>query len=282
MKARIMKAGATLAAAVAAASMIVGFGGSSSAATLRLQAFGITSDGSTMAMFHTDTPGTLDWVRDVVDLVGDTKLVGIDVRVQDGKLYVLGDQGGIYTVALPMGPVMDLTKVSQIQSHAALNGTNFGVDFNPAADRLRVVSDKTQNLRHDLNTNTTTIDSPLSATGVSAAAYTNNDLDPATATTLFDINTVTDQVVIQSPPNNGSLVATGNLGVDVGPNAGLDIYSDLSNGKTVSNTAFGSFTPAGGKASLYTVELLTGTASLVGQFPTLVPITDIAVALDTN
>ncbi|WP_207944684.1 DUF4394 domain-containing protein [Actinomadura rubrisoli] len=148
-----------------------------------------------------------------------------------------------------------------------LKGTNFGVDFNPVADRLRVTSDTGLNLRHDLNSNTTVIDSPLSATGVSAAAYTDNDRSQATETTLFDVNTATDQVVIQSPPSSGSLVPTGTRCVDAGPNPGLDIFSDLSNGKTTSNPAFGTFIPAGGKATLYTVELLTGACSPVGPVP---------------
>jgi hypothetical protein len=156
-----------------------------------LRAFGITSDGTLMAMFTTDRPQVLDWVRAVTGLSGDTKLIGIDIRVQ--------------------------------------NGTMYGVDFNPAADRLRVISDNGQNLRHNLADGTTIEDTTLTtppatgpARGVTAAAYTNNDLNPDTATTLFDINTTTDQVVIQSPANNGTLAPTGALGVDAGPNAGLD------------------------------------------------------------
>jgi hypothetical protein len=275
MKARITMGVAALATAAA---MVVGLAGSSSAATLRQQAFGITSDGMLMAAFKTDTPQVLDWVRAPTGLVGDTSLTGIDFRPQDGKMYALGNHGGIYTVSLNVvGSEGTLTKVSQLT--VGLNGTNFGVDFNPAADRLRVISDKGQNLRHDLNTNTTAVDSPLSAAGVSAAAYTNNDLDPATATTLFDVSPAADQVVIQSPPNNGSLVPTGSLGVDAGPNAGFDIFSDLSNGKTISNSGFGTFIPSGGMATLYTIEPIIGTASRVGQFP--LPITDIAVALDS-
>jgi len=35
-----------------------------------------------------------------------------------------------------------------------------------------------------------------------------DDLDPNTGTTLFDIDTSLNQVVIQSPPNAGSLVPT--------------------------------------------------------------------------
>ncbi|HEU5156617.1 MAG TPA: DUF4394 domain-containing protein [Streptosporangiaceae bacterium] len=275
MKARIKMGVAALSVAAA---MVVGLGGSSSAAPLRLQAFGITSDGGLMAAFKTDTPQQLDWVRVPTGLVGDTSLIGLDFRVQNNTLYAVGNRGGIYTVSLNVGFEATLTKVSQLT--VALSGSNFGVDFNPAADRLRVISDAGQNLRHDLNTNTTVIDGPLSATGVSAAAYTNNDLHPDTATTLFDINTTTDQVVIQSPPNNGSLAATGSLGVDAGPNAGFDIFSDLSNGKTISNTAFGAFIPSGGSATLYTVELLTGAATRVGTFP--LAITEVAVSLDSN
>ena len=62
--------------------------------------------------------------------------------------------------------------------------------------------------------------------GVTGAAYTNNDFEPnpataKTGTTLFDIDTMLDQVVIQSPPNNGILVATGKLGVDADAAGGL-------------------------------------------------------------
>lgn len=41
-------------------------------------------------------------------------------------------------------------------------------------------------------------------TGVTGAAYTNNDLDPVRATTLYDLATATNQVVIQSPANAGT------------------------------------------------------------------------------
>ena len=73
----------------------------------------------------------------------------------------------------------------------ALSGTSFGVDFNPAADRLRIVSDTGQNLRHNVNAGGVTVtDAPLNYAGVTASgivgsAYTNNDLDALTATTLY-------------------------------------------------------------------------------------------------
>jgi hypothetical protein len=179
-----------------------------------------------------------------------------------------------------------VAKVSQLS--VGLKGTAFGVDFNPAADRLRVISDTNQNLRHNLHDGTTVSDTTLSngpgspASGVTAAAYTNNDLNSDTATTLFDINTVTDQIVIQSPANNGLLAPTGSLGGYVATNAGLDVYSDLSGGKTVSNSGFATIVNADGDAILNTVDLLTGAATQVGDYPFPLTITDIAVALDTN
>jgi hypothetical protein len=277
MKARIMRGVAALAAVAAAAAMVVGFGGSSSAAGLRLQAYGISSDGTLMAAFKTDTPQVLDWVRTPAPLVNDMKLIGIDFRVQNNTMYAVGDKGGIYTVSLNAGSEGTLTKVSQLTT--PLQGTNFGVDFNPAADRLRVISDFGQNLKHNLNINNTETNNPLSASSVPAAAYTNNDLQSGTATTLFDLITSTGQVAIQSPPDLGFLIPTGLCG-PMGPNAGLDIFSDLSNGKTISNTAFATFIPPGGRAGLYTVDVLTGACSPVGQFP--LSITDVTVALDSN
>lgn len=261
-----------------------GTGAAAPAATPSLRAFGISGDGTLMATFWTDRPQVLDWVRTITGLSGDTGLIGIDFRVQNGLMYGVGNKGGIYTIKTPPATTdVVVTKVSQLQY--ALNGTNFGVDFNPAADRLRVISDNGQNLRHNLNDHTTIQDLNLTTPptegttkGVSAAAYTNNDLDATTATTLVDINTTTDQVVLQSPANNGTLAPTGSLGIDAGINAGLDIYSTLSAGKTTDNTAFATLTPSGaGTPSLYTLNILTGQATSIGQFP--LNITDLAISL---
>ncbi|MFK4222527.1 DUF4394 domain-containing protein [Streptomyces sp. NPDC019890] len=251
-----------------------------------LRAFGISSDGTLMATFTTDRPQVLDWVRAVTGLSDDTALIGIDFRVQNALMYGVGNQGGIYTIKTPpVTTYVVVTKVSQLS--VPLYGTNFGVDFNPAADRLRVISDNGQNLRHNLADGTTTEDTTLTTPpatgptrGVTAAAYTNNDLNADTATTLFDINTATDQAVIQSPANSGTLAPTGALGVDAGRNAGFDIFSDLTSGKTTSVSAFATLTSASGSATLYSVNLFTGATASVGQFP--LPITDIAIALDTN
>ncbi|GLZ38090.1 DUF4394 domain-containing protein [Actinokineospora sp. NBRC 105648] len=288
MKVRLKRRIAATAALLSVVGAVsVGAAGSSAAQTTGLRAFGITADGTLMVVFSTDRPQVLDWVRVVTGLNGDTALIGIDFRVQNGLLYGVGNAGGVYAITTPpTTPDVVVKKVSQLS--VPLWGNNFDVDFNPAADRLRVISDQGQNLRHNLTDGSTTEDAILTTPpslgptrGVTAAAYTNNDLNPDTATTLFDINTATDQVVVQSPANNGTLAPTGALGIDAGPNAGLDIYSDLVNGKPVSATAFATLTSGNSnETALYNVNLLTGAATAVGKFP--LGITDIAIALDTN
>ncbi len=54
---------------------------------------------------------------------------------------------------------------------------------------------------------------PEVATGITAAAYSNNDLDADTSTTLYDLDMHLQQVAIQSPAGSGQLAATGKTGV---------------------------------------------------------------------
>ena len=212
----------------------------------------------------------------------DTALVGIDFRVQNGQLYGVGNGGGIYTID-PRTAQASL--VSQLT--VPLEGTSFGVDFNPAADRLRIISDTGQNLAHNVNPGgTTAVNTVLNypapvninpALGVTGAAYTNNDLSDTTATTLFDIDTVLNQVAIQSPPAQGALVAVGSLTVDPDTPVGFDLYTDLQDGVAFNNRGFASLM-VGGVSGFYRVNILTGQAFLIGTFKDSV--IDIAIPLN--
>ncbi|RVX40611.1 uncharacterized protein DUF4394 [Nonomuraea polychroma] len=252
---------------------------------------GLTTAGD-LVVFRSDNPGNVDRAGRISGLRGDRRVVGIDYRVQDGRLYAVGDRGGVYT----LDDRARATKVSQLT--VDLQGRTFGVDFNPAANRLRVISDTGQNLRHNIDdpngapargataTDGTLTNPPVppatagaTATGVTGAGYTNNDLNAATATTLFDVDTMNDQIAVQSPANAGNLAPTGKLGVDAATDAGFDVYSSLSNGVTVSNTAYATL-KVRGAYRFYTVNLLTGAANLVGTFPGSRQVTDIAVQLD--
>ncbi|MDO0932979.1 DUF4394 domain-containing protein [Streptomyces sp. DG2A-72] len=262
--------------------------GAGAAQSDRLTAIGLTAD-QRLVSFRTDRPDRVLPLGKVNGLQGDTKLVGIDYRVQNGKLYGVGDRGGIYTVR-EIGA--KATKVGRLS--VALQGQSFGVDFNPAANRLRVISDTGQNLRHNIDdpagapaAGTTAVDGTLTnppvppatvgatAQGVTGAAYTNNDLSQTTATTLFDVDTAGDQVSIQSPANAGNLAPTGKLGVDAGPSAGFDIYTSTRSG---SNTAYGVLS-VGGTQRLYRVDLLNGSVTRSGTFDGGRAVVDLALPL---
>jgi len=257
----------------------------------RLQVIGLTSD-QRLVQFRACKPSRVREIGPVSGLGGgDSTLVGIDFRPKDGLLYGVGNGGGIYTIDRTTGQASFVSQLS-----VALNGTFFGVDFNPAADRLRIVSDNgLQNLRHNVDAPTggTTEDlgltytapptMPVPATGIAASAYTNNDLTamspPNTGTTLFELDTNLNQIAIQSPPNNGILVATGQLGVDPGSAAGFDIYTWLGlDGMSIGNTGLASLSVSGA-TGLYSLDPLTGRALPLGPLGDAL-VVDIAIPLN--
>lgn len=254
-------------------------GGTWSRGTLNV--IGLSTSGTSLVRFDTDNPGYVRGTTTVRGLAGgDSKLIGIDYRVQDGKLYGVGNNtanAGIYSIDPSTGTATLFTRLT-----VALSGTTFGVDFNPAANALRVVSDNGQNLRQPLAVvpTATATDVVLTyppattaAPGINGAAYTNNDLDPNTATTLYDLDTARDQIAIQSPANSGTLSATGKLGVDAVGDTGFDIYSTIRSGSTVDLMGFAAI-----NGSLYEITLFTGRATLRGTIGTSVK--DIAIPLN--
>jgi hypothetical protein len=140
-----------------------------------------------------------------------------------------------------------------------LSGNAFGVDFNPQADRLRIVSDTQQNLRVNVATGVAVVDGALNpaAPNVGAAAYTNN-VAGAAFTSLYTIDATTDTLNLQNPPNAGTQVTVGALGVNVTNLAGFDIARGT-------NRALAAMTPGAGQNSLYDINLVTGAATLLGE-----------------
>lgn len=253
-----------------------------------LQVVGLTDD-QRLICFNEKTPGDARDLGSVSGLMSGDVLIGIDFRVQDKKLYGVSRTGGIY-VLTPTGAIA--TKVNQLT--VLLDGTSFGVDFNPVADRLRIVSDTGQNLRHNVNAGgVTLVDDPLdyppatpvnavgpNATGVTGSAYTNNDLDASTGTTLYALDSNLDQIDIQSPPNDGTLAATGKLGVDATVSVGFDIYSTIREGVTVGVQALASLQAASGVSSFYSISLSSGKATLRGNFAPRNKVIGIAIPLN--
>ena len=63
-----------------------------------LRVIGLTDDGR-LVSFKARSPEKTRDIGSVKGLTGtDTALIGIDFRVQDGKLYGVGNGGGVYTI----------------------------------------------------------------------------------------------------------------------------------------------------------------------------------------
>lgn len=248
-----------------------------------LKVVGLAGGGTRLVTFTSDEPGDTRGLGKVMGLSGDTALVGIDYRVQDGKLYGLGNQGGLYTIA-----GVQATRTGN--PAVPLDGSEaYDIDVNPAADALRIITAKGGNLRvpFAVPNSAATVDTALTrpvvpattpptsepALGLTGAAYTNNDLDATTGTTLFDIDTARDQVTIQAPANSGTTAATGSTGQDFGANTGFDIYTTLNNGKAGQLFAF-----AVNGGSFYRINLLNGVTGKVGRLEDRT-VTDIALPL---
>jgi hypothetical protein len=212
--------------------------------------------GSELIRFHSASPGTVRSTATITGLQPAETIVGIDVRPADGQLYGVGSTSRLYLLNPLTGAATAIGSFTP-----ALAGSRFGVDFNPTVDRLRVVSDADQNLRINPLTVTAIVDGTLNpgTPSVSGAAYLNN-VDGTTATVLYDIDAATDQLVIQNPPNNGTLVPVGSLGVDATADIGFDI-------SPLDNAAFAALR-VGGVSGLYSINLTTGAATPLGAIGT--------------
>lgn len=231
----------------------LGFGVSTASAEV---AVGTTSAGL-IVTFDTANPGVILTSNAVTGLAANEVLLGIDTRPANGFIYGIGSLGGIYTLT-PGGTATQVSTSSTVPS-----GDFFGVDFNPVPDRMRVVSTNNQNLRINVDTGAAIVDGTLNISGsgnspfIVDAAYINNR-PGVTATTLYTIDSRTDVLNRQVPPNNGTQVLVGSLGIDINSIGGFDVSG-------VSDRAFASLILDGGSTSrLYEINLGTGTASDLG------------------
>ncbi|KQB98874.1 DUF4394 domain-containing protein [Pedobacter sp. Hv1] len=187
---------------------------------------------------------------------GET-VVGMDMRPLNGRVYALGSSSRLYRVNLATA---EFTQIGSGAFTTLLNGTNFGFDFDPISDRIRVVSNTGQNLRINPSDAVVTNDPGLSPSGVTigAAAFSNN-FKGANTTTLYVIDYATDRLYTQEPIS-GVLTEVGALKVDATGANGFDIISTLS-----TNTGYALLT-VGTETRLYYINLITGEASLTSKF----------------
>ncbi len=208
-----------------------------------------------LVSFNRDTPGSARTTASVTGLQPGESLVGIDYRPADGLLYGVGSSGRIYTLnpetgAATLKSTLGADTSDTSAPYTALAGTDFGVDFNPVADRLRVVSNTGQSLRINVDTGATTTDGNINGgaanTAVTGSAYTNSFAGTA-STTLYALDSATDTLYVQNPPNNGTLATPVALGVDGGAVNGFDIDARTNMGYAVMTVA--------GARTLYTINL---------------------------
>jgi hypothetical protein len=121
---------------------------------------------SQLLQFDSATPGTTSAPVAITGVASGFRLVGMDLRPANSQIYALAVSANpainrLYTLNRNTGAATLAATLSE-----PIAGTNFGIDFNPVADRLRVVSDTGQNYRINVATGETFIDLPLGyATG---------------------------------------------------------------------------------------------------------------------
>ncbi|MBY0380921.1 MAG: DUF4394 domain-containing protein [Xanthobacteraceae bacterium] len=212
------------------------------------------------ALIGTDTIAIVDTAQKKA--IGSVKvsgisgaLVGIDVRPSDGMLYGVVDDGTIVTIAKDGSATMKSKLDTMV-----VKGLPVTVDFNPVADRLRIMAADGTNLRANVDDGKVTRDGDHKYAdadmhkgekpNIIAGAYTNS-VKGTKETALFNIDGTIDGLIKQAPPNDGVLGAVGKLGIKP-TTAAFDIWSD-GNGKNEAWLMAGD--------TLYSVDLATGKAS---------------------
>lgn len=227
-------------------------------------------DGKTLVILD----GASGEVGKTVAVSGASRLLGIDVRPADGMLYGVTVEGAVVTIDPMNGKAMEKSKLKTMLPP----GVTATIDFNPVADRLRIIGSDGTNLRANVDDGAVTTDGMLKFAetdmhkgekpNVVAGAYLNS-VKGAKETTLFDIDGTIGAVLKQAPPNDGVLNAVGKLGVTLSGPVAFDIVADGMGNNTAWLIAAG---------TLHKVDLMSGKATAAGKV-TGAPgaITDIAV-----
>ncbi len=235
------------------------------------------NDNNTLVAFNANNPAQTSSVQ-VTGIEGT--LIGIDTRPANGLIYGITTTNNIYSInPQSLGFTIDanggLNNTMTPQSVAATlvstlsqpfeGGTVSGFDFNPVPDRLRLVGENNQNFRINVDTGAVIVDGTLAFGAgdanaavdptISASGYTNS-FAGTTSTQLYNIDTQLNTLLLQNPPNDGTLVTVGNLGVDFGNLAGFDIVSGMAG----ENAAF-----AVANSMLYSINLTNGQATSLGM-----------------
>jgi hypothetical protein len=228
-------------------------------------------DGTMLAMFDSETPSKVS----TMPVKGADMLVGIDYRPDNGTLVGVTGDNRIVTIDPATGTA---TELSAMNTPLPMADMPVIVDFNPMADRLRLMTGTT-NHRVNAETGEVTVDGSLAFEEgdmhsdempmIAAAAYTNSFGKPE-ETAMYDIDTTIGALIRQTPPSDGTLAAVGKLGIAMDDTTPA---FDIQAAEDGTNTAW---LVSGGM--IYTVDLETGAATEVGRLEGIAgDLTDIAI-----
>lgn len=242
----------TLRHALAAFGMITAAAGAAEATTL----VGLAADNSLVVI----DSATRRAAQPIPITGTEGRVLGIDQRPQDGRLYGVTERGQIVTIDPATGRA---TQVSRLGTPFDAGGRAV-VDFNPVANRLRLMGMNGTNLRVNVDTGEAVTDGTLkyaaggpmaeTAPRIVAGAYTNS-MAGATATALYTIDTLSRRLNLQAPPNDGVQQPRGEIAASLPAGVAFDIQPDGQGGSTT-------FLLAGG--TLHAVNLETGAATAAG------------------
>lgn len=233
-------------------------------------AYSIGDGGLSLLRYSTENPG--DVTR--VGFFGGPfdGLDSIDFRPSTGQLYGYQDLTDSYFVVDTSTAALTLATAPDVG--ATTNTFFLGMDWNPTIDRLRVVTDSTQNLVYNPETGTASAVTDLFYVSgdpneaftplVIENAYTNSlgsNLGGTTRQYVLDYGL---NVLATLDNNTGRLETIGELML-----AGSVLDFDEFVGFDIESTAIGSNTAralltVGGEAGLYTIDLTTAEATFVG------------------
>jgi Domain of unknown function (DUF4394) len=230
------------------------------------------NDRAELIRFNAGQPGRVLERKPLKGLREGDRLVGIDYRVARGVLYGLSQRGLLVTIDAGSGEVKPVGNGTALDFGAQA----MGFDFNPAADRIRVVSADGRNWRLHPDTGALVQEDAAlryadgdAAYGqratLAAAGYSYNKTNDK-ITTNYAIDIARGTLVRQGSlegvqpvvsPNTGLLTTVGALGTGAVDDAAFDIAD-------VGNTALAALR-SGGRTRLHLVDLASGRASLIGS-----------------
>lgn len=257
--------------------------------------------GANLLRFNSNSPNTTTSAA-ITGLSATETVVGLDIRPATGQYFVLVLDSTTKAVRLAnIDPQSGATTPVGVGSISLVDAagsaitfastTSFGIDFNPTVDRLRVVTSTGFNFRINPTTgaavdgdfggalgSVTDVNPDKSANGgtttVDGTSYTNS-FAGTKFTTQYTIDSATGKLFIQTLPNSGTQTVGTTITVAGVPLVftavnGFDIPASVqakASNTAVNGSGFAALT-SGGATSLYSINLASGAATLLGPIGT--------------